>query len=304
MLGYVVAFRPEMKVRESELYRAYYCGVCRSIGRRYGQLPRMILSYDAAFLAVLLDSFYEDREKLEKKRCFVHPHKKNPVAESPAIDFSADVMLMLAWYKALDDIHDEGSRKAFLFSEAIKRHVAKIREKRGRLCEGIEKYLEDLRKLEDEKCDSIDMAGEAFAKIMELVFTEGLEEIYRAGGEPDHLDIEREKKILRTAGYHLGKWIYLIDAADDIYDNIRDGAYNPLLLRYRYKDGEGGDAFKDRIHESVERYLLTCLAQIGNAAELADIRKNRGLLENIIYVGLLTKTEEILGKRETVEQQA
>ena len=99
VLGYVVAYRPEMKVREAELYKAYYCGVCKSIGRRYGQIPRMVLSYDAAFLAVVLDCLDDEGENLSREGCIINPVKKKAIAYSDAIDFEADVMLILAWYK-------------------------------------------------------------------------------------------------------------------------------------------------------------------------------------------------------------
>ena len=304
MLGYVVTFKPEMKVKEAELYKAYYCGVCKSIGRRYGQLPRFILSFDAAFLATVLDGFFPQVVEFNKERCIAHPHKKEMIAGCDAIDFAADVMLILAWYKALDDIHDEGSKKAWAFSKAFKGKFKVLEKKHPQLCGDIERTLSELGGLEDEKCDSIDMAAEAFAKIMESIFTAGISYIYNMKLEKGELQakdgwdkkVEIAKLVLARVGYHLGKWIYLMDAVDDIEENIESGAYNPLLYRFKYEKGEDIMEFRQRIRADVERNLVIYLSEMGKALDLADLKKNRGIIENIVYVGLLKKTEEVLDK--------
>ena len=294
MLGYVVAYRPEMKVREAELYKAYYCGVCKSIGRRYGQIPRMVLSYDAAFLAVVLDCLDDEGENLSREGCIINPVKKKAIAYSDAIDFAADVMLILAWYKLADDIRDEGNKKAQAISSMMKGRFVKLKSARPELCTRIEENLSGLTSLEEEKCASIDAAAEAFAKIMETIFSEGLKTV------SVRCDIKESEIILSRVGYHLGKWIYLMDAYDDIEENIESGAYNPLLYRFEYKD-EGATAFRERIKEDVERNLVIYLSEIAKAFDLLDIKKNRGIIENIVYVGLLKKTEEVLGKEEKGE---
>lgn len=304
MLGYVVTFKPEMKVKDAELYKAYYCGVCKSIGRRYGQMPRFILSFDAAFLSTVLDGFFPQVVEIDRERCIAHPQKKTPMAKCHAIDFAADVMLILAWYKALDDVHDEGSKKAFIFSKAFKRKFKKIKAKHLNLCNEIQSILRELGQLEDSKCDSIDKAAEAFAKIMEAIFKEGLTYIYdkkiQEGvlKKSDKWDkkIQISKIVLARVGYHLGKWIYLMDAFDDIEENIESGAYNPLLYRFNYKEGENPLEFRSRIKNDVDRNLIIYLSEMGKAFDLADIEKNKGIIENIVYVGLLKKTEAILNK--------
>lgn len=313
MLGYVVTFKPEMKVKEAEMYKAYYCGICKSIGRRYGQLPRFILSFDAAFLATVLDGFFPQVVEFDKERCIAHPHKKEVMARCDAIDFAADVMLILAWYKALDDIHDEGSKKAWAFSKAFHGKFKVLKEKHPELCDEIEKTLNELGGLEDDKCASIDRAAEAFAKVMEAITTAGITYIYNMKIKKGELQdgdgwdkkVEVAKLVLARVGYHLGKWIYLMDAVDDIEDNIDSGAYNPLLYRFKYEKGEDAQAFRDRIRCDVERNLLIYLSEMGKAFDLADLKKNRGIIENIVYVGLLKKTEEILEKgKEDLENES
>lgn len=323
MLGYVVSYKPEMKVKEAELYKAYYCGICKSIGRRYGQLPRMVLSYDAAFLAVMLDSLYDMHENLTRERCIANPLKKKAVASSEAIDFAADIMLILAWHKLIDDADDEGNKVAGAVSKLMEGKYEQLKSDRPAFCRDLEEHMAMLRELEVAKCANLDQAAEAFAKIMEDIFAEGLKTVneayemeavydefqFEAETENDiptqdlsecksEIDMKTAGKILSRIGYHLGKWIYLMDAYDDIDDNITTGAYNPLIYRFEYKQGEEPQKFRQRIKEDVERNLIMYLAEMAKAVDLLEINKNKGIIENIIYVGLLKKTEEVLEKGE------
>lgn len=285
MLGYVTADKPELKMREFEVYSGYYCGVCKSIARRYGQLPRMVLSYDAAFLALLLASLQKQEDQPSREHCVIHPVKKKTIVQNEAIDYAADVMLILAWHKLLDDAHDEGRLYAKAAVTTLKGIYRKLQRARPQLCGRVEENLKALSLLEEEKCASLDQAAEAFAKIMEAIFEEGpLPEGFR------------EQNVLRRIGYHLGKWIYLMDAVDDVEENIESGAYNPLLYRFSYEPGEEG--FLDRIMETCRFNLIHYLGEIAKAADLLTIRKNRGIIENIIYKGLLRKTENLTRKEE------
>jgi len=319
MLGYVKVDKGELKVREYEVYSGYYCGICKSIGRRYGQLPRMALSYDAAFLAVLLASLDSTPDRPQQEHCIASPIKKKTIIRNQAIDYAGDVMLLLAWYKLLDDAQDEGRKSAKAATLLLKHIYQKLRRKYSRLCEKMETHLAELRRLEEAKCDSIDMAAEAFSKIMEDIFAEGIRTVYGNGNmasgtesccEKDtgdtgpcrlQNDLRTPDDALASIGYHLGKWIYLIDAVDDIEENIESGAYNPLLYRFGYdSDNETPAEFRTRIEERLRFNLFHYLAVISNCASALDIQKNQGIIENIIYFGLNRKTEEII-KGETDE---
>ena len=174
------------------------------------------------------------------------------------------------------------------------------------------------------------MAAEAFSKIMELIFTEGFDTVYPEGlppagkdsgdavcssesdsAEPDsaepgnagpaHLDFftipDDPRQLLSRIGYHMGKWIYLIDAADDIEENILSGAYNPLLFRFSYdKDAETTEKFRRRIEPNLRFNLYHYLAELSNYTDSLDIKKNKGIIDNVIYLGLNRKTEEIISR--------
>lgn len=285
MLGYVKVFKPELKVREYEVYCGYYCGVCKSIGKRYGQLPRMTLSYDAAFLALLIESISESLDAPVQEHCIAHPMiKKKTIIRNSAIDYAADVMLILAWYKLLDDANDEGKLYAKGTMLAFRRIFKKLRKKHSALCESIEEHLSKLSTLEKEKCAHLDMATEAFSKIMESIFFEGSKNM-----------IEETRASFSSIGYHMGKWIYLIDAVDDIEDNIETGAYNPLIYRFGFDPSEEtSQEFRKRIEDDLKFNLYHYLAMIGNCLDTLEIKKNKGIIDNILYFGLNRKTEEII----------
>ncbi len=400
MLGYVKIDKAELKVREYEIYTGYYCGVCKSIGSRYGQLPRMFLSYDAAFLAMLLASLSDESDAPVQEHCVAHPVvKKKTIIRNRAVDYAADVMLILAWYKIADDANDEGklyAKPVMLLMQGIFRRLT---ETYPELCSSIKEHLSALSALENEKCASMDMAAEAFSKIMEDIFTEGFKAVYEHGSrEPDELnsqsanpenhdasdtgpawtvpdisedtfagrldrmfsdetfvsdedaiDSDRDApvsdeaeiapdsdsaaepnpepdtepctssgadeksgnsgistadsektssdtcELLAAAGYHLGKWVYMIDAVDDIEENIESGAYNPLLYRFEFDaDNETADEFRRRIEPSLRFNLYHYLAMLSRCTDSLDIKKNAGILENVIYFGLNRKTEEII----------
>ena len=400
MLGYVKIDKAELKVREYEIYTGYYCGVCKSIGSRYGQLPRMFLSYDAAFLAMLLASLSDESDAPVQEHCVAHPVvKKKTIIRNRAVDYAADVMLILAWYKIADDANDEGklyAKPVMLLMQGIFRRLT---ETYPELCSSIKDHLSALSALENEKCASMDMAAEAFSKIMEDIFTEGFKAVYEHGSrKPDELnsqsvnpenqdasdtgpawtvpdisedtfagrldrmfsdetfvsdedaiDSDRDApvsdkaeiapdsdsaaepnpepdtepctssgadeksgnsgistadsektssdtcELLAAAGYHLGKWVYMIDAVDDIEENIESGAYNPLLYRFEFDaDSETADEFRRRIEPSLRFNLYHYLAMLSRCTDSLDIKKNAGILENVIYFGLNRKTEEII----------
>lgn len=319
MLGYVRIDKGELKVREYEIYTGYYCGVCKSIGARYGQLPRMTLSYDAAFLAVLLASFDDAPDIPVPEHCIGHHIKKKTVIRNEAVDFAADVMLILAWYKLEDDVRDDGSMSARAAMTAFRHLHRKLYSQYPDLCDSIGKDLAKLTGLEAAGCSDLDMVSDLFAGIMQTIFTSGLHHLYGSRFDQDpreeedsmsddstdpapllSIDAFDEKPLalaesLSAAGYHLGKWIYLIDAADDIGENIESGTYNPLVNRFGFDSGtETVPTFIDRIRDDLSRSLYSCLSALGRYLDLPDIRKNRGIIDNIIYLGLNRKTEMIL----------
>lgn len=292
MLGYISPEKAELKIKEYEIYSGYYCGICKSIGRRYGQIPRLALSYDSVFLALLFSSAYDVKESATFERCIVHPLKKRTIiGENIAIDYAADMFLILMYFKLKDDELDNNSFKSkfglYFGNETFK----KLEKLYPSKIEYVKFQLEELHKLEKEKCSSIDVVAEPFSKLSQAIFTIENDDV------SPFVYVKGRDKILKSIGYYLGKWLYLIDAIDDIEADIEKSNYNPLLLKFEFDNTkESPSEFRIRIKERMEFNLLSYLSEISKAYDLLDSKKNNGILENIIYLGLLKKTENLLLK--------
>ncbi len=271
MLGYVTVEQSELKVRELDVYQGYYCGLCKSIGMRLGQVPRMALSFDAVFLAIVLASLEEGDEKISKEHCIVHPIKKNPtVRESSALDYAADMMVILAYHKFLDDKIDENSLKGSAGCMLLKRTYKKLEKQYPEVCGAVELGLRELSLLEKENSPSIDLTSDAFGVTLEAVFT-------------GYFEDESVNRVLSVLGRNLGKWIYIMDALDDLEDDREKGCYNPFIYR------KGGSDF-------VEPVMYNYMAMALNAVDLLDFKKNKGIIDNILLIGMRKRTDLILGK--------
>lgn len=282
MFGYIMPEKQELKIKEYELFRGYYCGLCKSMGRSFGTLSRFALNYDSVFLGLLLSSVHNEVPVLRKESCIANPlKKKHIVKESPHIDFAADINVMLTYYKLKDNIRDEGGLLPRLgqiaFGKGYNKAVSGNKPIDKIIAEGISTQL----LLEEQNCSSMDEAAEPFAGMLGRLLEAG----YR--GEDGSVP-----RILGWVGYNLGKWIYLIDAFDDIEKDIAGKNYNPLLIQYDYKD-QDVKAFKMGIAEEVRVNLLQALSQTTASIELLEL-SNKGIIHNILYEGLYGKTEKVL----------
>ncbi|MDR0817260.1 MAG: DUF5685 family protein [Clostridiales Family XIII bacterium] len=271
MFGYIIPAKSELKVREFEIYNAYYCGVCRSIAARYGQLPRFMLTYDAAFIAMMLAASDERPEDIRAFHCMTHPSRKRNLAErTPEIDYAADVMLLLAYLHMEDDRADEHKIRGIAGMAALGSTFRKIKKRLPEKVTFAQNCLREQSALEAAGEKSIDRASEPTAQLM--------------AGLLDWRDADWSPAVhagYKMIGRSLGRWIYMIDAIDDIEKDRKSGAYNPLKQ-------SGADK------ERLKMQMTLCLSDAAEALDLLPIKKNRKILENIIYVGLNIKQDEIL----------
>ncbi|MCQ1528451.1 DUF5685 family protein [Lutispora saccharofermentans] len=285
MFGYVTPDKGEMKIKEYELFRAYYCGVCKSMGKSFGPLCRLGLNYDSVFLGLFLSSINKENVGLAYEACAANPLKKKwIVKKSPSVDFSSDINIILTYYKLQDDWEDEKNILAkaaqLLIGSGYRAASSSNKEAEAH----IKQSLEKLYALEKQNCSSMDRAADPFGELIKGIVGIG----YKG-------DNEKDKKAVEWLGYNLGRWIYIIDAYDDIEKDVKKNNYNPLLLQYEYKNGDIG-AFKDKIKEDIKFNLIHTLTQAASAFELLDMN-NRSIIENVIYLGMDKKTKSILEGR-------
>lgn len=263
MFGYVRPCRPELKCREFDLYRATYCGLCRCMRKRYGLVAPMFLSYDFTFLALLL---WEDSCEFRPcmGRCHVKPWVRKPMCpDSPALELTADESVILSFWKLRDGVEDEKGLKklgAMLLALLLQPAYKKAAKCRPWFDEAVRRNLANLAALEKENCASIDRTSDTFACLLRDAIPEQTQ----------------QGRVLEQILYHVGRWIYLVDARDDLKQDLEEGCYNPIVLRY---GGQGDDeALKDTMSHSLEI--------AGAALQLGQFGCRTQILENILYLGL------------------
>ena len=285
LFGYVSVFKDELKVREYNIYRGYYCGLCKALGKHFSHPVRMGLNYDFAFLALTMGAMSKEKTEIRQEHCVIHPLSKRPVShDEQALSYAAYMSIMVTYFKPIDDYNDLKSLKsifAILFYKGQLKKCKKYYEHEYNL---IEKQLKELSHLEKQHCDDIDRTADCFAKILECLFT------------PSYLNLtESEKKALGIFGYQLGRFIYIIDALQDIPEDDKHQNYNPILLKER-KKGESVDAFYQRIKEKYCFILTLTLDAAAKSFELIPFRRYRPIVENVVYLGLRGVLDRVIEK--------
>ncbi len=286
MLGYIRTYAPDLRLREHECYRAIYCGLCKSMGTCTGQCSRMSLSYDFVFLAAVRMSLIGEKPNITKKRCIMHPFRKRSTAEpSPTLAYCADVSALLSYQKILDDCHDElGWKKirSFLLRPLLCRAYRKARKRHPALRETIARHLEQIHVYESDTNTSVgaELPAEQFGLLMAAAFSEGL--------------TGSEARIAGSIGNAIGRWIYLLDAADDFSQDIQKDRFNPYRAMF-------GDSLSDEAREMIRLSLNAHLADAERAFLLIDTFPSaevREFLANIFYLGLPRTADRVLSPKE------
>ncbi len=283
MFGYVEPDKPELKMREFDIFKGYYCSVCKTIGRSYGQLPRVVLNYDLTFLALLLDALSTVPVTGKRERCLAHPTSKRLIVNSNTfIQYASDMNILLAYYNLKDKWNDDKSLPGGAAMVMLKRAFKKAEKKHPEISRQIGEKLAVLNSLEKAGCTSVDEAAEPFGDLMKVIF------------ECVLIEDEAARKTLGWLGYNMGRWIYILDAYDDLEKDYKSGSYNPILKEFYDKGNGTPEEFKLTIRERINFNLTFSLSECEKAYSLLGIEKNRGILDNIMYSGLIVKTDKVL----------
>ena len=273
MFGYVNANWKELTQAQQERYGAVYCGICRSIHHRVSNPARAVLSYDMAFLALLHMSLYEPEENAGKNRCVLHVLRPRAWVDNPCVDYAADMNVALAYYKAQDDLQDEGKTSAKLLLSMLEPHMEAIRQRWPRQCDAMKACMEELRELEGANTANPDLPASCFGRLMAELM------VYQE---------DQWQEELRNMGFALGRFIYLADAMVDYDRDKRKKQYNPFLAM-----GQGRDTGK------WEQYLVLAMARCTESYEKLPLVQDKPLLDNILYSGVWVQYRAKVKKEET-----
>lgn len=281
MFGYININRSELSEENKKAYQAYYCGLCRRLKTSCGAKGQMLLNYDMTFLVVLLTGLYELENETSEITCALHPTKKRTVWINEATDYAADMNVILAYHNLIDDWKDDKAYTKKAFAKMLDKDYTRIMSKYPRQVGAVEEYMrktEEVEKNNETNLDAVagltgDMLGEIFC------------------WKKDEWSEE-----LRTLGFYMGKFIYIMDAYEDYDADLQKNEYNPLV----YLSKESAQDM-----DTLCRLLLTSMvAECAKSFERLPILLHADILRNILYSGVWSKYEYLQIKKRKAEEKA
>lgn len=264
MFGYVIADPNQLNEEQKNLYRSYYCGLCRSLKRQFGEISRLTLNYDMTFMVLFLSDLLDPETKIGRRTCAVHPMKRKMISENEIIDYGAAMNILLAYYNFLDDWEDERNTAARAGAAALKKHIPGIRARYPRQAKAVEEGMQALKQEEALGARDLDTAANLFGTMLGELFV----------FQKDHWSED-----CRRFGQALGCFVYWMDAHCDLEKDVKKDRYNPLRLIREEPDYEA------RVREMLEGALGDCALIL----ERLPLVEHLDILRNVIYSGVWTK---------------
>lgn len=281
MFGYININQSELTEENKKAYQAYYCGLCRRLKTNCGTKGQMLLNYDMTFLIVLLTGLYELEKESSEITCALHPTKKRTVWMNDATDYAADMNLILAYHNMVDDWKDDKAYTKMAFVKMLDKDYARIMEKYPRQVKALEEFMRRTEEVERNHETNLDavagLTGEMLGEVFCWKEDEWAEE-------------------LRTLGFYMGKFIYIMDAYEDYDADLLKNEYNPLVSLGR-QSKEDMDTF-------CKLLLTSMMSECAKSFERLPILMHADILRNILYSGVWSKYEYLqLKKRKTEEKK-
>ena len=272
MYGYVTVNSPELKVKEQDEVNAWYCGLCSCLKKSFGRAGQITINHDMNFLILLLNGLYEPEKKEFTGRCIVHPLTKRRFLTSEVSEYAADMNILLAWYKVVDDWKDDRKLKARAMITGLRGGARKVMRKYPGKAKVISSAFRKLSHLEQETSEDIDRVSGEFGRVMAEVCD------YRS---------DEWSRQLRSIGFSLGRFIYIMDAYEDMKEDIQKGEYNCLV---KHRKSFGSD---EQFDEFVYNVLNEIMADCARSFEYLPVTENGEIIRNIIYAGVWRRWEEL-----------
>lgn len=272
MFGYVRINKMDLTFREFDYYKGYYCGLCKYLKENHGEVSRLSLNYDITFLIVILTALYKLDSDITYERCIANPLKKKMRIVNEITEYAASMNILLSYYKLEDNLYDDNGIKDKLAYTLYKGKLKKAYEKYPQKAEYIKQQLGNLRELEKQESKSIDKVSNTFGNLMGEIF------VYKK---------DKYEQNLRNIGFNLGKYIYILDAYEDLEEDSKKGRYNPFI---DYIDK------KEELKNKVDRLISMSLGMATKNIEKLNLEFNKSIIDNIIYSGVYLRYKSILEK--------
>lgn len=281
MFGYVCINKQELKVKDYEIYRSYYCGLCDDLHKRYGRIGQFLLNYDMTFLVLLLTGLYEPGEIRSAGRCIPHPLSRHGMVHNEYTEYASDMTVLLAYQKAVDDWRDEKSKAKYALAVAMRQDYQRVRMKYPRQAKTLEQCVRQLSEAERQQSEDLDYVAGLTGRFLGEMFVR-------------QEDVWQEQ--LRNLGFYLGKFVYLMDAYEDQEKDQKKGNYNIFLKLF----GERQENFS----KGAEGILVDMMSCCSREFEKLPILKNAEILRNILYSGVWCKYALIQEQKSKKESKA
>lgn len=272
MFGYVKVNKMDLTFREYEHYRGYYCGLCKYLKDNHGEISRLSLNYDITFLILVLTSVYRPKAEVIEEGCIVNPFKKKKKIINDITEYAASMNVLLTYYKLEDNLRDDKGIKDKLAYNIYKGKLKLAYEKYPQKAEFIKKQLDVLYNLEQEKNLNIDLVSNTFGNLMGEIFAYKEDEF---------------EKDLRKIGFNVGKYIYILDAYEDLDKDYEKKRYNPFI---EYIDK------REELKEKADKLISMSLGMLARSVDNLNLKVNTNIIENIVYSGVYLRYQNILKK--------
>lgn len=291
MFGYVVVNKSELKFKEFIQYRRYYCGLCRRLKKLYGRRGQMALSYDMTFLVLLLSGLYEPECEKGKRRCLAHPWNRQEYLYNACTDYAADMTALLTYYKCIDDFEDEKKWSRKLYAAGLAGKIGKRFGQYEDKAKKIEEAMARFSQIEREAAEGSQYADMACLDALSGAFGQVLLHIFSYTPFPkEKIWLEGLGKI----GYEIGKFLYILDAYDDLEQDRKKDCFNPLF--FSQLTGEALDGW-------IEDVLRGIIAQAAKEFEKLPVLEDVGILRNILYSGIWTRFYQVRERRRNMSEK-
>lgn len=272
MFGYVVVNKPELKIKDFDLYQSFYCGLCRSLHKEFGRFGQVSLNYDLTFLAILLSGLYEPQNEVVLEHCIIHPMSKHAKVVNPYIEYAAEMTIVLTYLKCEDDWNDDRRYQSRLMLGMLKSKYERVRAKYPQKIKNITEALDAINTCEKQQVLDLDTLSSLFGKVM---------------GEILAYQEDAWHSLLYETGDYLGRFIYIMDAYDDVEDDLKKQSFNPFVNEVK----------RENFDTYVKDILELMIANSADAFEMLPILQYADILRNIMYSGVWAKYEIVRKKR-------
>ena len=272
MFGYVRINKMDLTFREYENYKGYYCGLCKYLKENHGEISRIGLNYDITFLIVILSAIYKPKTNIFEEVCLVSPFKRKKKLINDITEYAASMNILLTYYKLEDNLLDDKGVKDILAYNLYKSKLKMAHKKYPHKSQIIKEQMKILNQLEKNKEYNIDKVSNTFGELMGEIFA------YKKDKYEDDL---------RRIGSNIGKYIYILDAYEDLNEDYKKGRYNPFM-EYINK--------REELKIRVDRLISISLGLLASSIDRLNLQVNRGIIENIVYSGVYLRYKNILEK--------